>query len=241
METPIACACCNTPMQTFRCQHKVDGEVALDLCFGCQSIWFDQFESLQMAPSGILELFRLIHEHNTTPRHVWGSTLKCPRCEDRLVQSFDLCKNGKFTYYRCTQQHGRFTAFSALMVEKGFVRQLTVQEIEALAKQVQVVRCSSCGAPVDIRTQSACGYCHAPITILDPNAVEKALGQLVEGAKPPKPLDPNIVADMLLDHARQKWGAQLTLAKTGQWSSLDDNPVDLVTSGLAAIRALLKR
>ena len=59
-------------MHTFRCQNKVDGEITLDLCVGCQSIWFDQFESLQMAPSGILELFRLIHEHNTTPRHVWG-------------------------------------------------------------------------------------------------------------------------------------------------------------------------
>lgn len=207
-------------MQTFRCQHKVDGEVTLDLCFGCQSIWFDQFESLQMAPSGVLELFRLIHEHNHEVRHIWGAVLKCPRCEDRLVQSFDLCKNGKFTYYRCIHQHGRFTAFSALMVEKGFVRQLSGEEIEALAKQVQVVRCTCCGAPVDIRTQSVCGYCHAPITILDPDAVDKALGHLVQAAKPTDPINPDAAVDMLLNNERLKWNAQLEQAKAGRWALL---------------------
>jgi len=241
MNVPLVCACCSAPMQTFRCAHKLSGELALDVCFGCRSIWFDQFESLQMAPSGVLELFRLIHAHDRDVRNVWGAELKCPRCEDRLVQSFDLCKNGRFSYYRCVHQHGRFTGFSALMIEKGFVRQLNGDEIEALAQRVQVVRCSSCGAPVDIRTQSACSYCHAPLAILDPDAVDQALSRLNQAATPPDRLPAEAAADLLLDHERLKWQATLEQAKDGRWDVLTKDHLDLATDGLGALWSLIRR
>ena len=50
-------------MSTHRFPRKTGGEVELDLCFPCQGIWFDEYESLQLAPSGVIDLFKLIHEH----------------------------------------------------------------------------------------------------------------------------------------------------------------------------------
>jgi ribosomal protein L31 len=241
MDTQLACACCSAPMQTFRCQHKVDGELTLDLCFDCHSIWFDKFESLQMAPSGVLELFRLIHEHRDDARQPWREVLKCPRCDERLVQCFDVCKNGKFSYHRCLNQHGRFTGFSALMMEKGFVRQLDGEQIEALAQKIQIVRCSACGAPIDIRTQTVCGYCHAPIAILDPQSVEKALGGLAQSASREKHVDPIALVDGLLVSERLKWESSLEQAKAGRMSALNVDHADLATHGLALIWTLLNR
>ena len=42
---------------------QTHGEVELDLCFSCHSIWFDDFESVQITPGGIIELFKLIHKN----------------------------------------------------------------------------------------------------------------------------------------------------------------------------------
>jgi hypothetical protein len=63
------------------------------------------------------------------------------------------------------------------MIEKGFVRQLTAAEIGKLAIKVATIRCSGCGAPVDIRKDHACTHCRSPIAILDPEAVEQALAR----------------------------------------------------------------
>ena len=241
MDTKTVCACCSTPMQPFRCQHKVEGELALDLCFHCQAIWFDRFESMQMAPSGVLELFRLIHEHRDDLRQPWRSVLTCPRCDEHLVQSFDICKNGKFSYHACLHQHGRFTAFSALMVEKGFVRQLSAEEITELGKKIQTVRCSGCGAPIDIRRDVACSYCHAPIAILDPQAVEKALGGLNRAVAAAQHVDPSALADVLIDNERLKWNMELEQAKAGTRSLLHADHADLATHGLDLIWSLLNR
>ena len=151
------------------------GEVELDLCFTCQGIWFDEYESAQMAPPAFSNSFALTHEHRDDTRQPWRDTLNCPRCNERLIQGLDRTKNGNFAYHRCPQRHGRFNSFSAFMCEKGFVRQLNGAEIAELAAKVQVIRCSGCGAPVDIRRDNTCSHCRSPIVILNPAAVDKAL------------------------------------------------------------------
>ena len=76
------CPACRAPMQIHRFKRHLHGEIALDICFACQGIWFDDFESVQLAPAGVLELFRLLHEHHDDPRQPWRDTLQCPRCND---------------------------------------------------------------------------------------------------------------------------------------------------------------
>lgn len=207
MPTPAITSCpsCRAPMSAHRFPRKLAGEVALDLCFACQGIWFDEYESLQLAPSGVVELFKLIHEHRDGQRLPLASPLRCPRCMEQLIHSQDRVKSGLFNYLRCGQQHGRFITFAQFMIEKGFVRQLNGAEIKEISARIGVVRCTGCGAPVDIRKESACTHCRAPIAILDTEAVEAALAGYQRAAmKQAAPPDPVLLAEAILFSERER-------------------------------------
>jgi hypothetical protein len=63
-------------------QRQLNGEVSLDLCFACQGqSGFDEYESAQLAPAGVLALFRLLHEHHADLRQPWPRRPSAaPRC-----------------------------------------------------------------------------------------------------------------------------------------------------------------
>lgn len=209
------------------------GVVALDLCFQCQGIWFDQFESVQISPGGIIDLFKLIHAHRDEQRTPLAAKLHCPRCKDPLLGSLDIARGGRFNYHRCLQNHGRFTAFAQFMIEKGFVRQLVPAEVKALAARIGSVHCTGCGAPVDIRTDASCKQCKAPISILDPAAVEKALSEYQHNEKPPANRDPEALAEAILTAEKQR--------HRDFASGTNINIADLIMSGLGIARDIFER
>jgi DNA-directed RNA polymerase subunit RPC12/RpoP len=223
-----------------RFARKLNGEVELDLCFACQGIWFDEWESLQMAPGGVVELFRLIHEHRDDQRLPLADPLRCPQCGDRLLHALDKAKSGSFNYHRCLQQHGRFTTFAQFMIEKGFVRQLTGAEIDQLKARVDVVRCTSCGAPVDIKRDHACGHCRSPLAILDPAAVEQALATYHQAEVKRTTLDPEALADAILLTERDKSRRQRERGLLGD-SFVERDIGDLLVSGVEIVWGMLKR
>ncbi|MBK8113041.1 MAG: zf-TFIIB domain-containing protein [Candidatus Accumulibacter sp.] len=232
-----ACPSCQAPMAIHHFQRQLNGEVSLDLCFACQGIWFDEYESAQLAPAGVLALFRLLHEHHADLRQPWPGVLRCPRCRDPLLNCFDSTRAGRFAYSRCPQRHGRFSGFAAFMIEKGFVRQLNGAEIDDLARKVQSIRCSGCGAPVDIRRQHVCTHCRSPIVILDPDAVRSALDDFGKKAYRQEHVDPHAVADALLANERAK--SQVT--RQERKSLLEADLSDLVLGGIEGVWNLLKR
>ena len=211
---------------------KLRGVVAIDLCFVCQGIWFDAHESPAIAPGGVIELFRLIHEHRDHPRLPLSARLHCPRCDEELLHSLDIGKSGKFNYHRCPQDHGRFTAFAQLMIEKGFVRQLSPVEIQAFAARVSSIHCTACGAPFDIRTDAACPHCHAPIAILDPDAVEQAMVSYRDAEARRTQRDPAVLADAVLAAERERLHRYDPPRR-------EDAIGDLVVSGMDAVWKLL--
>jgi hypothetical protein len=217
---------------------KLHGTVELDLCFSCQGIWFDGFESHQIAPGGIVELFKLIHDHRDDQRMPLAEPLRCPRCDEKLLAGLDVAKSGRFTYHRCLQNHGRFTVFAQFMIEKGFVRQLSPMEIKELAARIQTVHCTGCGAPVDIRKDAACTHCRAPIAILDPKAVQQALATYHQAEVKRSHLDPNSLADAILETERQKSRRQAANVLN---RPVEDSVGDLVTSGVEIVWNMLKR
>ena len=83
-----------------------------------------------------------------------------------------------FTYYRCRYGHGRFTPYAQFLREKNFIRPLEAAEMSRLRAAVSTVRCVSCGGPVPIDRVAVCPYCGAPVMLLDPEAVAKALKEL---------------------------------------------------------------
>src|SRR5262249_30232221 len=144
---------------------KPIGTLDLDICFTCRAIWFDQFESAQLTPGAIIELFRVINEPRDGPPRPLSDASRCPVCARTLVFTHDFERTNRITYYRCPSGHGRFTTFFTSLREKNFVRSLSPAEIDRLKASVKQVRCSSCGAPIDVERDAACHYCGAPIAI----------------------------------------------------------------------------
>jgi hypothetical protein len=80
---------------------------------------------------------------------------------------------------------------------------------------------------VDITKDSVCGYCHAPIVVLDAHALEKALAALEQSVSGKHQVDQSAVVDAMLVSERQKWLDQLQAASSGQlgWRNLDNGPI----------------
>jgi hypothetical protein len=231
------CPSCAAPMERRAFVRKPNGEVDLDLCFTCHAIWFDPFESTQLAPGSVIDLFKLIHENNDQHTRPLADSTRCPRCRERLLLTHDIQRTNKITYYRCPAGHGRLTTFFQFLREKNFVRSLTAPEVAQLKANVKQVRCSGCGAPVNLETESACAYCRAPISILDADAVKRTLDELSAAQQRARRPDPVAIVDGLLEGkrfenrmARIERGAPTPLPIA--WTFDTSDAVDLVTEAL---------
>jgi hypothetical protein len=163
--------------------------VTIDLCTGCQAFWFDKYESLQLSPNSTLKLMKFIGEHSVSSKAPFPQTLKCPRCEAQLLLTKDLQGSTRFSYWRCKSDHGRFTRFFEFLREKQFIRVLSPKEIVELRKNIQILNCSNCGAPIDLASGSACKHCGSPVSMLDMKQPQEMLNQL-RGAAETQPAVP---------------------------------------------------
>ena len=235
---PTPCPSCHQVMSKHRFARNLHGDVVLDLCFPCQGIWFDGFESAQLTPGGIIELFKLIHAHRDGQRLPLTDPLHCPRCNESLLHGLDVAKHGgKFNYHRCLQKHGRFTTFAQFMIEKGFVRQLSPAEITELSARIGTIRCSGCGAPVDIRKDHACTHCRAPIAILDPEAIEQALAGYQQAEVKRTTISVEALGDAIVMRERER-SRQQRERKADSIDQLDIG--DLVVAGAEMVWKLLR-
>lgn len=226
-------------MQVHALPAQYGGTVEIDFCFGCHGIWFDPTENLKLAPEAIATVFKQMHQHADAPRTPLATRLGCPTCHGRLVQGFDLVRNGRYITHRCEQRHGRFSSFAAFMIEKGFVRQLTQPEIADIAAKVGVIHCSSCGAPVDLRREDACSHCRSALSLLDPKAVEQALQRYASKSAARQP-SPESMGDAIVTLARDRARAQREDARNGHRRHRvgEVDVVDLFTVGLGLISVL---
>jgi hypothetical protein len=215
---------------------RMPGQMEVDLCVDCQAIWFDAYESVQLTAAGTLNLFREIHAAKPTQRRPLPARLPCPRCDTSLDPTQDLQKATRFTYFRCRHGHGRYTPFVQFLREKNFIRPIPPEELERLKKLVRVIQCSSCGAPVDLERQAACGYCRAPIAVLDPGAVAAALRDLdAAAAKRAAIARPEQVAVGIME------GARFDRAMAAEQARETGMGIDLVAIGLTLLASLVAR
>jgi hypothetical protein len=201
----LACPGCSGEMTQRTFAANYGAPVDVDLCLACAAFWFDGMESLALAPGAVLDLFVLIHENKRAPAPL-GTAPACPRCRALLARTANMQRSTRFSYWRCPGEHGHFITFLEFLREKNFVRPLSPLEIEDLKRNVRSVTCSSCGAPVDLATSSACGYCRAPLSMLDAKQVETVVAGLRreetkrEDARQGK-TDPLLLAQLLQDRA----------------------------------------
>jgi hypothetical protein len=214
--------------------------VVLDICLPCQSFWFDARESLTLTPGSTLALFRVIGEHAARPQPSGGGdTARCPRCRARLRRTRDMQRSTRFEYLRCPNHHGRLTTFFEFLKEKNFVRPLTPQQIAELRRSVQSVKCSNCGAPVDLSRASACGHCGSPLSMLDMQQAEALVAQLQQAeSRAGRPVDPALPLE--LARARRETEAAFAgLPGDAAWIA-GVSSSDLVAAGLQSLARWLK-
>ena len=208
--------------------------VMLDVCHACRGLWFDEGESLRLAPEGVVDLFRELHTHKDDAQTPLARPLACPRCRRALAEGVDMVRTGRYFTWRCPQRHGRFATFASFMIEKGFVRPLTQPEIADLAERVRVIHCGSCGAPIDLRQHDAGPYCHSALSLLDPQAVQQALAdydararRAAEGPRAPDLADALIRLEQDRERARRQ-------EQKERWQGVRD-PDDLWAVGLSQV------
>lgn len=202
--------------------------VNASFCFACQLAWFDNHDCAQLSPGGVLEVFKALNEHRAEAHNPLPELLDCPRCASRLELTQDLQHTTRFSYYRCPFGHGRLSPFLQFLREKNFIRPISGSELAALKAKVRTIQCSNCGAPVDLEHATACGYCHTPISILDPDAVTKAIAALGAAQAKRNAVDVNVLADALLQHPPPGTGSSSAAT------------LDLVAIGVGIVAALLR-
>jgi len=213
-------------------------QVTIDLCFPCQSLWFDTHESLALTPASTLTLFRVIGEHTGRPSPTAAELARCPRCKGRLRLTTDMQRHTRFQYLRCPNNHGRLTTFLEFLKEKQFIRALTAPQIAELRANVQTLNCSNCGAPVDLAKASACGHCGSPLSMLDLTQAQALVEQLQKADRSGQPIDPALPLN--LERARRQTEANFAglVRDTSFLNDISAN--DLVSAGLQAFARWLK-
>ncbi len=241
--TPL-CPSCRQPADVRRFAATGGGTLELDLCFACQGLWFDPQENTRLAPAAVLQLFELLHEHRGDAHRPLSNRLQCPRCAKALVKGYDVAQGGRYVTYRCAARHGRFSTFGAFMVEKGFVRHLSTLEIEALARRVGTIACTSCGGAVDIRNDHACPYCRSALSLLDPQAVDKALARhgraAQQSAAQADERSPDALADALIALERNRSREERERQRE-RLEGRQSDQFDLVAAGIEFVWSLLRR
>jgi len=211
--------------------------VIVDVCLPCQVIWFDGHESLQLSPAAVLQLFRVIGEHAAATPAPGPTAPVCPRCGLHLILTTDQQRNTRFHYRRCARGDGRLITFVDFLREKDFIRPLTPQQVEELRRNVQVINCSNCGAPIDLTTSSACAHCGSPISMLDMHQAGALVSALHE-AEQPHPVDPAL--PLRLEQARRE--VETAFASFDSQPEFFDDAArrGLVAAGLSSFARWLK-
>ncbi len=179
-----ACPSCRGSMEEHAAERLYGRSMTIDVCRGCQGIWFDGQELLQMAPAATLALLADVVSDEAAARPPLAQTLVCPRCRGMLAETHDRQRNTPFTYYRCPREHGKFLTFFQFLRAKNVVRPLAEAEIAELRQAIHQVNCVNCGAPVNIEHEAVCAFCRTPLAILDPGQVRKAIDDLRRAAAP---------------------------------------------------------
>jgi hypothetical protein len=213
-------------------------EVAIDLCQRCGVLWFDGLESVALTPGAILRLFVVLHERPRTDRAPLPGALDCPRCRRGLALTWDLQRHTRFSYWRCPADDGRLMTFFDFLREKNFVRPLDEREMAELRERVHTLTCSSCGAPVDLAAGSACGFCRAPLSLIDTKQVESVVRELQEAEEKSHGAVPDDLPLRLLRDRQHVDRVFAGLEEHPRWAELGDS-FDLVEHGLASVARLM--
>jgi len=233
----VTCPGCAAATTGIQLESRLGRPIAVDACTRCGTFWFDELESPQLSPGSILTLFELIGDGAASPRPARPTALRCPRCDAHLLVTHDMQRHTGFEYWRCDAGHGRLISFYNFLREKDFIRPLSSAQLRELRDNLQTVRCSSCGAPIDVVKVSSCTHCGTPLSLLDMHQAARLLEELKHAAAP-RPIDPALPLDLL--RAAHESEANSTFGASEAWWK-EAGSAGLVEAGLGALVRLMKK
>jgi hypothetical protein len=235
----MTCPACQSVMTEHSFEGHYGRTVLLDLCAGCNGLWFDAMESHQLTPGATLRLFRQMGQAVSQASRPIGARKPCPRCGRPLTRALDKQRSTTFEHFRCPDGHGRYMTFVSFLRAKNFVRDLTPAEVHELRRHIQQVTCASCGGAVDITKESACPYCRAPLAMIDPDQLKTTVAELEISEAKRRQVDPSW--PLRLAHERLK--TERLFAELGEHSRLAATAFtteSLVETGLLSLGRLLE-
>lgn len=149
--------------------------VVVDHCGVCRLVWFDPFESVQLAGLGWIALLRELQQQQQQaggaqpppgPPGSPGTAAACPVCRAALKAVHNSTRFGRFPALECPRCRGHLHSHSGLLAERGLVRPLLPPERLALLEERRTLCCLNCGAPSAGRGED-CDYCGSPLVMLD--------------------------------------------------------------------------
>ena len=112
------------------------------------------------------------------------------------------------------------------------------QQIEELRRNVQVVNCSNCGAPVDLTNGSSCAHCGSPLSMLDLKQASALVHELREAEQAPR-VDPTV--PLQLKEARREVEAAFSgFERRPGWFD-DVSRSGIVNASLSSLATWLKQ
>lgn len=231
------CPNCGAPMTEWKLRGHLDVRINVDVCTRCQAFWFERHEDLGLTPDSTLQLMKLIGDNASSPKPALPDRLMCPHCGSGLTLAHNMSRNVHFVYWQCPSQHGHYIRYFDFLKEKNFIRPLSPVEIRHLRETVQEVHCSNCGASVSLQTNSACPYCHSPISILDLQEQQQMVEQLKEAVDAdPKRVDPALPLKLAM--AKAEASNYFSEHRAADWWADPGTTRDLVVGALKDIARL---
>jgi Zn-finger nucleic acid-binding protein len=178
------CPNCGLAMQQLTLSAHYGRQVTIDLCRPCHLLWFDQFESVNLAPYGVLQLARAVMSMQQVALTPTAAEAHCPQCRMPLREVVNRTRYGRQRQYHCPQRHGHMQPFSQALAERGLLRPVSLREWADAQKSEDGVLCAHCGADcsgIPSRAFSpdtdtpTCPYCRSALLAVDVQALLRSV------------------------------------------------------------------
>jgi hypothetical protein len=182
-EPLLACGNCRQPMQRLTLAGHYGHSVDLDLCRGCDLVWFDGSETAQLSGTSLLELIGAMASSHDLPHGLLRDDVRCPRCSGALKMVHNQSRWGRSSQLQCVRRDGAYQSFAQFLEEKGLLRPMSRIDRAKLLRDRGRVECVNCGGAVG-KDDERCPYCRSIPSLLDVARLARALDPL-ETIEPP--------------------------------------------------------
>jgi hypothetical protein len=176
-EPLLGCGNCRQPMQRLALPGHYESRVDLDLCPGCDLVWFDLTETAQLTGPALLELIDTMALSHARPHALLRPDPRCPRCDGRLATAHNQSRWGRSTQLQCERRHGAYQSFAQFLGEKGLLRPMSRVDRARLLRDKGRIDCVNCGAGIDTE-DTQCRSCLSVPSLLDVARLARAVDPL---------------------------------------------------------------